>query len=515
MGEPAAAIPFDSAPPHSVEVEQSVLGALLIDNNAFGKIAGVIAEEDFCRDDHRRIFRHIARLLARGSPADVVTVAESIKASEDKDKSGGFTYLAALAGNTPSAQNIAAYAAVVVKHAQLRRLFDTGVELTVAAKKPGADPQAIRQEIEEKLSALGAADRGLSALDLVALGECEPVAPRHIVPAWLPAGEVTLLSGHGGSGKSVIALHLAMCIALGRPWHGLPVEQRRVTYLSAEDRAKVLHWRLTRIARYLGAAMVDLAGLLEVVDVSGSDAELMRDTRDGPELTPLYGKLRGRSRNLIVLDGASDLYGCSEIIRPHVRRFIRAVRSLTSEEGAVLVVGHIDKAAARGKESGDRYSGSTAWHNSVRARWSLVATGQDALVLELAKANNAAAGAELRLRWDADAHVYVADEAPAQGGIVGAIKERQIRDGVLAAMRACAEAGIAVPAAMTGPRTAYHVLRAQATFPADLAADSRAARRRFWAAIEDLRASRAIEELVIRAQHRHAVATLVLLAGAS
>src|SRR3954454_23937656 len=92
-------------PPHSVEAEQSLLGALLIDNQAFDRVADLVAAEDFYRDDHRRIWRHIVRLIDASRPADVVTIAESIDASEDKHKTGGAGYLAALAQNTPSSIN--------------------------------------------------------------------------------------------------------------------------------------------------------------------------------------------------------------------------------------------------------------------------------------------------------------------------------------------------------------------------------------------------------------------------
>src|SRR5258705_5491045 len=79
-------------PPHSVEAEQSLLGALLMDNQAFDRVADLVAGEDFYRDDHRRIWRHIQKLIENTRPADVVTVAESIEASEDKDKTGGPAY---------------------------------------------------------------------------------------------------------------------------------------------------------------------------------------------------------------------------------------------------------------------------------------------------------------------------------------------------------------------------------------------------------------------------------------
>src|SRR5258708_13106888 len=89
-------------PPHSIDAEQSVLGGLLIDNGAFDKIGDVVTDGDFYRDDHRRIFRHVSRLIERGKPADAVTVDEAIKVSEDKDKTGAFTSLPPLAGTPPS-----------------------------------------------------------------------------------------------------------------------------------------------------------------------------------------------------------------------------------------------------------------------------------------------------------------------------------------------------------------------------------------------------------------------------
>src|SRR5688500_199123 len=90
-------------PPHSVEAEQSLLGALLLDNQAFDRVADLVTADDFYRDDHRRIWRHISRLIEQTRPADVVTVLESIEGSEGKDKTGGAAHLAARAQVTPRA----------------------------------------------------------------------------------------------------------------------------------------------------------------------------------------------------------------------------------------------------------------------------------------------------------------------------------------------------------------------------------------------------------------------------
>src|SRR6266540_967011 len=157
MAQPATQAPADSqllnlrVPPHSIDAEQSVLGGLLIDNGAFDKIGDMVVEGDFYRDDHRRIFRHIARLIEKGKPADVVTVDESVKAGEDKDKTGGITYLAALAGNTPSAHNVRRYAEIVRECAVLRKLIEVSTEIADSAlNRMGKEVGQLLDEAESK-----------------------------------------------------------------------------------------------------------------------------------------------------------------------------------------------------------------------------------------------------------------------------------------------------------------------------------------------------------------------------
>ena len=139
-------------PPHSIEAEQSVIGGLLLDNSGFERIADILAESDFYRDDHRRIYRHISRLIEKNRPADVVTVDESIKESEDRDRTGGLSYLGGLAQNTPSAHNIRRYAEIVHERAVMRRLVQVGTEIADAALNPmGKDVGQILDEAESRV----------------------------------------------------------------------------------------------------------------------------------------------------------------------------------------------------------------------------------------------------------------------------------------------------------------------------------------------------------------------------
>jgi replicative DNA helicase len=143
-------------PPHSVEAEQSLIGGLLLDNHAFDRIADLVGEPDFYRDDHRRIYRHVVKLIEAGRPADVVTVSESIESSEDKDRTGGPAYLGALAQNTPSSLNIRRYAELVRERAIQRRLAQVATEIAESALSPsGKEVGQLLDEAESRIFEIG------------------------------------------------------------------------------------------------------------------------------------------------------------------------------------------------------------------------------------------------------------------------------------------------------------------------------------------------------------------------
>jgi replicative DNA helicase len=139
-------------PPHSIEAEQSLIGGLLLDNTAWDRIADMVAEGDFYRDDHRRIFAHIRKLVETGRPADVVTIYESIEKSNEVDQTGGLAYLGEIANATPSAANIRRYAEIVHERAVLRRLVTVGDEIAASALNPaGRDVKVLLDQAEQRV----------------------------------------------------------------------------------------------------------------------------------------------------------------------------------------------------------------------------------------------------------------------------------------------------------------------------------------------------------------------------
>jgi replicative DNA helicase len=231
-------------PPHSIEAEQSVLGGLLLDNQAFDRVADLISGNDFYRDDHRRIWRHIAKLAEAGKPADVVTVSESIEASEDKDKTGGPAYLGALAQNTPSALHIRRYAELVRERAVQRRLAQVATEIAESALSgSGKDSGQLLDEAESKIFQIAESgarrDQGLLEIKPVLARVFERIDhlyhrdnPSDVtgVPtgftdldkmtAGMQPGDLLVIAGRPSMGKTALALNIAEHVAVD---NGLPV----------------------------------------------------------------------------------------------------------------------------------------------------------------------------------------------------------------------------------------------------------------------------------------------------
>ena len=139
-------------PPHSIEAEQSVLGGLMLDNEAWMNIGDKLAEEDFYRQDHRLIFRSIAWLASNQKPLDVITLSEWLKENEQLEDAGGLSYLATMAKDTPSAANIVAYADIVREKSILRQLISVGTDIADSGyRTEGRDSKELLDDAERKV----------------------------------------------------------------------------------------------------------------------------------------------------------------------------------------------------------------------------------------------------------------------------------------------------------------------------------------------------------------------------
>ncbi|RCV86884.1 replicative DNA helicase [Billgrantia montanilacus] len=153
LTQPATDAPlFGYLPPHSVEAEQSLLGALMLDNTVWDDVADRLSGLMFYRPEHRLVFEAMRQLSDQDSPMDVVTVSEALEANSQLERIGGLTFLAELARNTASTANAVVYAGIIRDRYQLRQLSHTCTEVNRQALNPeGRSASVIIQDAEREL----------------------------------------------------------------------------------------------------------------------------------------------------------------------------------------------------------------------------------------------------------------------------------------------------------------------------------------------------------------------------
>ena len=134
--------------PNSIEAEIAVLGGLILDNEAWEKVADILQVDDFYNQQHRKIYSCIVDLIKDDIPFDVLTINEKVNASDDKSFS---TYLSEIINQTPSAANIKAYANIVREQSILRQLINVSNNLIEKSRDGGIDSKSLLDEAERTI----------------------------------------------------------------------------------------------------------------------------------------------------------------------------------------------------------------------------------------------------------------------------------------------------------------------------------------------------------------------------
>lgn len=221
-------------PPHNLNAEQSVLGGLMLDNSAWDRIAGLVAEGDFYRREHRLIFRAIAGLADNDQPFDVVTLAEALERAGQIDAAGGLPYLGTLLGETPSSANIRAYAGIVREQSSLRALIAFGGSQVEAGYCPSgrsaaellgaaqADLGAIAERGQRGRGFLTAKDAAREAVERIdrlyqsgggMVGVSTGWADLDRATRGLEPGTLTVVAARPSMGKTALGVQLASHVA--------------------------------------------------------------------------------------------------------------------------------------------------------------------------------------------------------------------------------------------------------------------------------------------------------------
>lgn len=346
-----------------------------------------------------------------------------------------------------------------------------------------------------------AAFRNLKPVHVGNSRQSDPRPQSYAIDPYVPRGVVTLLGAHGGDGKSTLALTLCAHFAVGRKWAGCQMGQGRAVFVSLEDPPAQIGCRLQRVLEAYGLDRHAVISNLIILDGTEGDAALateqsgfaMRRLTETATMQELRKLAAGAG--LIVVDNASDAYDGDENNRRQVRGFIRMLTGIARDNDAGLILlAHVDKTAARYGSNGNSYSGSTAWHNSVRSRLALT-QAKGAVQLRQEKLNFGRPADPLVLRWSE--HGVLTPDVVAGGPR----HSRSDEESVLAAIRAALAAGTDVGAARTGPSNTQMVLTTFEELPTHLRGTS--GRDAFWAALGGLLKQGIVCARQTRGSNRH------------
>jgi RecA-family ATPase len=368
-------------PSHSIEAEQSVLGGLMLDADAWPKVADLITGDSFYRDDHRQIFAAIAHLRGQGTPTDTVTVSDHLERTGRAADVGGLAYLGIVTRDTPTAANIRAYADIVREHAKKRALARIGEGISASALNGSTASEILTSATEqlERLRIQGDGEKNsvpLPAKPIVWESLTgEPPSRAWVIPDWFGMWPM-VTAGAGGAGKTRLWQAIATALATGRAYLGPATKPLKVLTWSCEDDADEVWRTQAAINAHFSLDMTDLKDRLHIVPRMGCENTIMDVALGKPSFTPQYLQLRDQVNDLgidvLVLDNIAQVYG-GNLSDPHqVTMFVNGIAGLVrGRPFAPVLLGHVAKGP------GSEFSGTMAWENAVRMRWYLGPTLPD------------------------------------------------------------------------------------------------------------------------------------------
>jgi replicative DNA helicase len=359
----SAALALQKGLPAHEDSERFILGSVLLDDSRFIDIAGILTNDDFVLEKHRRIFARMSELHARGEKIDRVTVANELMRYNELESVDGLSYLVSLDDGLPHISNLDSYVKIVRDKALLRRIAVAAQQLMNRALMAEDDPQQIIAGAEETLLRLGESqsDKGLMT-PLQVIQNYEGGLNAFLDPSkrikgistgftkldemtgGLHAGELIIIAARPSMGKTALALNIC--------WHVAARLMQSVAIFSLEMSQESL---LTRML--CAAARVDSqrfrAGYLNEQERQKLraaanqmvEAPLYIDDTAGINLLDMHAKLRrlqqgGQNLGLVVVDYLQlmSVRGRTENRNQEVSQLSRGMKLLSKELGVPFLV---------------------------------------------------------------------------------------------------------------------------------------------------------------------------------
>ena len=356
-------IALQKLPPRNVEMEQSVLGAILQNNEAIVRLADTLQEGDFYHDAHRLLFRAMLDLFQDNIPIDVLSVNEWLKKKDRLDDIGGPAYLAELVELVPTAAHVDYHARVVRDKSILRALINTATNIVQECHEADEDVGMLLDRAERLILEVsqGRATSGFSKLHMVLQGsfkQLEKLAERKDPITGLPTGfsdldrqtaglqpsDLIIIAGRPSMGKTTLALNIAAHAGMmtGKPIAifslEMSKEQMALRMLCAQARVDSAKLRTGFVSKEDWKPLTDAAG-----DLSNRDNIYIDDT---PMQTALDIRAKARrlrseqgDLGLVIVDYLQLMQGRSraENRQQEISDITRALKALARELNVPVV----------------------------------------------------------------------------------------------------------------------------------------------------------------------------------
>jgi len=349
--------------PSNVEAERMILGSVLLDESRFIEIAGVIAQDDFSLEKHRRIFYRMLQLHERGAKIDRITVAEELQRFNELQSVDGLGYLVSLDDGLPHISNLESYVRIVRDKATLRRIVHASQHVMNRALQGEEDPGDILAGAEESLLRLGEArtEKGLTT-PLEVIQNYEGGLNAFLDPSkrikgistgftkldemtgGFHSGELIILAARPSMGKTAFALNIAWHVAT-RLFHPVAIFSLEMSQESLLTRMLCAAARVDSQRFRTGYLNEKERQHLRAAANQMVEAPLYIDDTAGANLMDMHAKLRrlqqsGKKLGLVVVDYLQlmSVKGRSENRNQEVSQMSRGLKLLSKELGCPFLV---------------------------------------------------------------------------------------------------------------------------------------------------------------------------------
>ena len=323
-------------PPQDLDAEQSVLGAVLIDNEVLATVRGVVSTRDFYRDTHRTLFGAMCELIDAGKPVDALTMRTWLRAHNKLEQITP-TVITNLIDMVPAVSN-AGYYAELVREASVKRRIANDASAVVEMAYNGVRAESLLGEWQRRVTVL---DRGnvpaeipWEDLEAATIANEEYLQRRPVIDKTAFSSAVSMITGGKHSGKSTLAHEMGIDVSQGIPFIGRDVMQGTVLYVASEDEEMTARSELVRLGWRVGDPLKFFA-----------KSKIRSDEFDF--LKALTKDIQRFNAVLVIIDMLFDFVRIDdEMSYAGTRRAVGQIQDVASTTGAhICVVHHAPKNA--------------------------------------------------------------------------------------------------------------------------------------------------------------------------